>query len=85
MTNNDVITVRQLESMIRLSEALARAHGKDVVEPQFVIEAASLLRKSIIHVESGDVQFSVQPQPQNEDLMGEALPNYLRRFDLIFL
>jgi DNA replication licensing factor MCM6 len=49
------ITVRQLESLIRLSEALARLHLDDEVTPRYVREAVRLLRKSIIHVETEDV------------------------------
>lgn len=50
------ITVRQLESLIRLSEALARLHLDDEVSPRYVKEAVRLLRKSIIHVETEDVR-----------------------------
>jgi DNA replication licensing factor MCM6 len=50
------ITVRQLESLIRLSEALARLHLDDEVTPRYVKEAVRLLRKSIIHVETEDVE-----------------------------
>eukprot|EP01147_Barroeca_monosierra_P008323 gene8323-869_t len=49
------ITVRQLESMIRLSEALARLHCDEKVRPEYVREACRLLRQSIIHVETDDV------------------------------
>lgn len=49
------ITVRQLESLIRLSEALARMHLDPIVRPKYVREATRLLRKSIIHIETEDV------------------------------
>ncbi|KAJ2744924.1 MCM DNA helicase complex subunit mcm6 [Coemansia sp. BCRC 34301] len=50
------ITVRQLESLIRLSEALARAHCAEVVTTRHVREAVRLLRRSIVHVEMDDVE-----------------------------
>jgi len=37
------ITVRQLESMVRLSEALARLHLEDVVREEHALEAYRLL------------------------------------------
>jgi DNA replication licensing factor MCM6 len=54
--NSYRITVRQLESMIRLSEAIAKANCVDDVTPNFVREAFSLLRQSIISVEKDDVE-----------------------------
>eukprot|EP00043_Microstomoeca_roanoka_P015155 m.151343 g.151343 ORF g.151343 m.151343 type:complete len:812 (-) comp16197_c1_seq2:633-3068(-) len=68
------ITVRQLESMIRLSEALARLHCDDQVQPEYVREACRLLRKSIIHVETDDVELGLEepeshlshPRPDGE-------------------
>jgi DNA replication licensing factor MCM6 len=55
--SNFRITVRQLESMIRLSEAIARANCVNDITPQIVREAHSLLRQSIIHVEQDDIDF----------------------------
>lgn len=52
------ITVRQLESMIRLSESLTRLHCQDTVTPKHVKEAYRLLNKSIIRVETPDIQFN---------------------------
>ncbi len=54
--NSYRITVRQLESMIRLSEAIAKANCVDDVSPEFVREAYHLLRQSIISVEKDDVE-----------------------------
>ena len=42
------ITVRQLESIIRLSEALAKVHADDLIRGDYVREASRLLSKSII-------------------------------------
>lgn len=50
------ITVRQLESLIRLSEALARVHLDSLIHPVYVQEASRLLKKSIISVEMPDVE-----------------------------
>jgi len=61
------ITVRQLESMIRLSEALARLNCEDEIKPEYVIEACRLLRKSIVHVEQADVELT--PEEEEEKLV----------------
>jgi len=63
--NSYRITVRQLESMIRLSEAIARANCTSEITPAFVREAYSLLRQSIIHVEHDAIDFD------EEELEGE--------------
>jgi len=52
------MTVRQLESMIRLSEALARVHLDKEIKPHYVQEAARLLKKTRIHIESEPVDLS---------------------------
>ncbi|MEE6489098.1 hypothetical protein FKM82_015484 [Ascaphus truei] len=66
------ITVRQLESMIRLSEAMARMHCSDEVQPKHVKEAFRLVNKSIIRVETPDVNLDndddhgMEESPQEE-------------------
>ncbi|XP_018417303.1 PREDICTED: DNA replication licensing factor MCM6 isoform X1 [Nanorana parkeri] len=73
------ITVRQLESMIRLSEAMARMHCSDEVQPKHVKEAFRLLNKSIIRVETPDVnldQDDVEEAEPQEAINGDAgIPN----------
>lgn len=54
--NSYRITVRQLESMIRLSEAIAKVNCVEEISPDMVIEAFNLLRQSIISVEHDDVE-----------------------------
>jgi DNA replication licensing factor MCM6 len=54
--NSYRITVRQLESMIRLSEAIAKANCVSDITPEFVKEAYNLLRQSIISVEKDDIE-----------------------------
>jgi len=61
------ITVRQLESMIRLSEALARLYLDEEVKPVYVREAFRLLKKSIIHVETEDVVFDDDEDDEEDD------------------
>lgn len=63
------ITVRQLESMIRLSEAIARANCTDEISPAYVSEAYDLLRSSIIRVEMDDIQMddNLEEGPEIED------------------
>eukprot|EP00899_Mesostigma_viride_P008988 jgi/Mesvir1/18090/Mv09391-RA.1 len=50
------ITVRQLEGLVRLSEALARLHCEAEIKPARVEEARRLLSSSIISVETGPVE-----------------------------
>lgn len=49
------ITVRQLESMVRLSEAIAKMECSDEVHTKHVKESFRLLNKSIIRVEQPDI------------------------------
>lgn len=54
------ITVRQLESMIRLSEAMAKLECCEEVTDKHVKEAYRLLNKSIIRVEQPDIHLDDQ-------------------------
>jgi DNA replication licensing factor MCM6 len=68
--NSYRITVRQLESMIRLSEAIAKANCVSEITPEFVREAYNLLRQSIISVEKDDVE--VEEDEDEETVMAGA-------------
>ena len=59
--------MRQLESMIRLSEAMARMGCSDQVLPKHVKEAYRLLNKSIIRVDQPDIHF------EDEEAIAAAL------------
>ncbi|XP_071399071.1 DNA replication licensing factor MCM6 isoform X1 [Centroberyx affinis] len=70
------ITVRQLESMIRLSEGMARMHCCDEVQPKHVKEAFRLLNKSIIRVETPDVNLEQDDElEEEEEEEGQDVPN----------
>jgi len=56
------ITVRQLESLIRLSEAMARMRCVSQVTKEHVKEAYRLLNKSIIRVEEPDINLDEAEQ-----------------------
>ncbi|CAD5113181.1 DgyrCDS2369 [Dimorphilus gyrociliatus] len=73
------ITVRQLESMIRLSEGMARLHCVDQVQPKHVKEAFRLLNKSIIRVEQPDINFEeqfedIEMDEENGEKMETSIP-----------
>lgn len=69
--NSYRITVRQLESMIRLCEAIARANCTRKITVQIVEEAYELLRQSIIHVDHDDVE--VEDDIDQLEREGEAM------------
>ncbi|KAL4448853.1 hypothetical protein ABPG77_007570 [Micractinium sp. CCAP 211/92] len=60
------ITVRQLEALVRLSEALARLHLCEVVGRDHVKEAYRLVKNSIINVEQPDQELA------DEDVLDDA-------------
>lgn len=66
------ITVRQLESLIRLSEAVARANCVEEILPRFVREAYNLLRQSIITVEKDDID--VEDEADEDATAATAAP-----------
>ena len=66
------VTVRQLEAMIRLSEARARGELSPKIEMRHVLEAKRLLKQSIIHVTNDDVAFDADDPELDEEMMRQA-------------
>lgn len=66
------ITVRQLESMVRLAEAHARLHFQTQVQVANVVEAFRLLKKSIISVETEGVMLEEEDEEEEAYLEDEA-------------
>lgn len=60
------ITVRQLESLIRLSEALAKVHGSLKITVEYVQEAERLLTNSILKIERSDVEIDDEKEVMME-------------------
>jgi DNA replication licensing factor MCM6 len=52
-------TVRQLESLIRLSEAMARMHCDEEIKPSYVREVCRLLKQSNINIIKGDIEMEL--------------------------
>lgn len=68
------ITVRQLESLIRLSEAMARAHCDYEIKPMYVREVCRLMRNSNINIVKGDIEFQdIQEEINKERQMARQI------------
>lgn len=65
------ITVRQLESLIRLSEAIARAHCQEYVNREHIKEAARLISNTIVQVGSVDIDLEKRPTQDHMSVDGD--------------
>ena len=66
------VTVRQLESLVRLSEALARVYWSDEVRGEHVEEAYALLKGSIRRIDQSNVEFDLGDEASDEPMGDEA-------------
>lgn len=73
--------MRQLESMIRLSEALAKIECMDEVTVKHVKEAKRLLQKSIITVEQPDVDLEEGTDDANIGMEIDEPPPLMAAFN----
>lgn len=62
------VTVRQLESLVRLSEAIARGNCQQIVKKEYVVEAARLIKQTMVHVGSKEVDLNTASIPVNADV-----------------
>ena len=68
-------TVRQLESLIRLSEAMARLHADSVIRPSYVKEVCRLLKASNINIVKSDIEFADNQEQINQDQVEKRIKN----------
>ena len=66
------VTVRQLESLVRLSEALARVYWSDEVRAEHVEEAYALLKGSIRRIDQSSVEFDLEDKAEDEQMGQEG-------------
>ena len=76
------ITVRQLESVIRLSEALAKVHADNRVRKEYVEEACRLLSKSIITIKKEGVELAEETQAGFDKIQAERQQEREARTDM---
>lgn len=64
-TNNYRMTVRHLESLIRLGEALAKIHNDKDIKSAYILEAYRLIKSSLIELKSEDFVMTCQDSGEN--------------------
>ena len=71
------VTVRQLESLVRLSEAMARCHCDTVIKPQYVKEVCRLMRNSNINIQKGDIEIDDFQEELNKAVRDQQINKLL--------
>lgn len=80
--NSYKVTVRALESLIRLSEAMARAHCDRIIRPSYVREVCRLLRNSNINISKSDIEFETIQEEINREQQQERMAHAQAQFEM---
>lgn len=64
-TNNYRMTVRHLESLVRLSEALAKIHNDPIISSSYILEAYRLIKSSLVEIKGEDIIMSCKETDSN--------------------
>lgn len=64
-------TVRQLESLVRLSEAMARLYCDDKIRPSYVTEVCRLLQASNINIIQEDIEMEGNQEALEKDRLAK--------------
>lgn len=72
-TNNYRMTVRHLESMIRLSEALAKIHNDTEVKTPYIHEAFRLLKSSLVEIKGEDIVLTTKESVETYTIASKDL------------
>jgi DNA replication licensing factor MCM6 len=67
-SNNYRMTVRHLESMVRLSEALAKIHNDPEVSTNYILEAFRLIKSSLVEIRGEDIVLTCKTSMENSTL-----------------
>jgi len=73
------ITVRQLEAIIRLSEAIAKIHLSTVVRPAHVDEAHRIFKVSTLHAVQSGMTSSIETPAEMMGIVGKVEEAIKRR------
>jgi len=74
-TTNYRMTVRHLESMIRLSEALAKIHNDTEISASYIHEAYRLLKSSLVEIKSDNIVMTCK---ESEEALSIPSKDYLK-------
>ena len=78
-TNGIPITVRQLEAIIRLSEAIAKMHLQTVVQPEHCAEAHRLFKISTLNAAASGMSSQTRETPEELRVLATRIEEAIKR------